>query len=326
VTRKTLNSILLGSATAFLVLAFALAALAEEEALDIAYAQHQPLAAKSLLLDIIAIPDHGYVAVGERGHVVHSNDGLQWTQAEVVPTRSTLTRAAQAGGRLWAAGHDSVILTSGDLGKTWTLQHYDPDRQQPIMDLHFFDEQRGLAIGAYDLFLFTDDGGKTWDEGLINEEEWHNNALLDLGDGRLMIAGEAGFSYRSTDGGATWETLEMPYGGSMFGIVPGGDGCVVVFGLRGNVQESCDFGDHWSELDSGTESSIAGATHWEGSSWYVGNSGLVLERQARGPLRVHYHSSAVDFAAIVPVGGGRFLLVGEDGVHQYPEQEGSDGD
>jgi len=301
------------------------ASWAVDHELDVQYAEHLPLVAESLLLDILEIPGHGYIAVGERGHVILSKDGETWTQAEVVPTRSTLTAIAQAGERLWAAGHDTVIMTSGDHGKTWTLQNFDPDRQQPIMDMHFFDEQRGLVIGAYDLYLVTEDGGKTWDDLLVNEEEWHNNAVLDLGDGRLMIAGEAGFTYRSWDEGESWETIEMPYGGSMFGIVRSGGDCVMVFGLRGHVQESCDFGDSWLEIDSGTELTIAGGTFYQDSVWLVGNSGLVLTRQGRGPFQVYQHSSGVDFARIVPAVDGGFLLVGEDGVHRFPEVEVSDG-
>lgn len=287
--------------------------------LDVQYAEHLPLVAESLLLDIMKIPGYGYVAVGERGHVVLSKGGDAWRQAEVVPTRSTLTTVAQAEGRLWAGGHDTVIITSGDHGETWTLQYFDPERQQPIMDLYFFDEQRGLAIGAYDLYLVTEDGGKTWDDALVNEEEWHNNAVVDLGGGRLMIAGEAGFTYRSEDHGDTWETIEMPYGGSMFGIVRSVSDCLLVFGLRGHVQESCDFGDSWAEIDSGTELTIAGGIFREDSVWLVGNSGLVMTRKGRGPFQVYQHSSGVDFAKIVPLEGDRFLLVGEDGVHMYPE-------
>jgi photosystem II stability/assembly factor-like uncharacterized protein len=304
------------------------AEISEQEELDIVYAEHLPLAAHSLLLDVLRIPGHGFVAVGERGHVVRSPDGVTWEQAEVVPTRSTLTTVtiSMGDGRLWAAGHDSVIITSGDFGNTWTRQFFDPDRQQPVMDVKFFDDHRGLAIGAYGLALSTDDGGKQWQEALVNEEEWHNNALLDMGDGRLMVAGEAGFTYRSTDAGQTWETIEMPYPGSMFGIVEGANGCAIVFGLRGNVQESCDFGDTWVELATGTEASIAGATLDNGINVFVGNSGLVMTRGDGGPFSVEYHSSGVDFAAVVPVGYGRYLLVGEDGVHRYPESGETGGD
>ncbi len=291
-----------------------------DTALDIEYAEHMPLATRSLLLDITNLPDGGFVAVGERGHVILSSDGDNWQQAEVVPTRSTLTTIAERDGRLWAAGHDSVILTSGDGGVTWTRQYFDPNRQQPIMDLHFFDARRGMAIGAYGLGLFSSDGGESWQERVINAQEWHNNAILVASESDILIAGEAGFSYRSRDNGERWETIEMPYPGSMFGIVDGVDGCVTVFGLRGHVQESCDFGDGWTELETGTESSIAGAVHVQGRTVMVGNSGLVLSREGNGPFKVEYHSSGTDFAAVVSDRRGRFLLVGENGVHHYPEQ------
>ena len=163
---------------------------ATADEIDIDYAEHQPLAAQSLLLDVIDAGDR-WVAVGERGHVLWSEDGVEWTQAETVPTRSTLTTVSVAGDRLWAAGHDSVILTSGDNGRTWTRRYYAPERFQPIMDIRFFDARRGLAIGAYGLALLTRDGGSTCDEVVISEDEWHLNALLDLGGGRLMIAATA---------------------------------------------------------------------------------------------------------------------------------------
>jgi len=284
------------------------------------YAEHMPLAVRSLLLDIVVLPEGGFVAVGERGHVILSSDGHDWRQADVVPTRSTLTSVDERDGRLWAAGHDSVILTSSDGGANWTRQYFDPQRQQPIMDLHFFDHQHGMAIGAYGLGLFSTDGGESWQDRVINEEEWHNNAILVLSESGILIAGEAGFSYRSRDNGESWETIEMPYPGSMFGIVGGVDGCVAVFGLRGHVQESCDSGDTWTELETGTESSIAGAVHVEDKTVMVGNSGLVLTRDGAGPFTVEYHSSGTDFAAVVPDHHGGFLLVGEDGVHHYPEQ------
>jgi photosystem II stability/assembly factor-like uncharacterized protein len=293
--------------------------LQAEDTLDIEYAELQPLSTRSLLLDIAALQGGGYVAVGERGHVVLSDDGNSWKQSKVVPTRSTLTTVAQAGGRLWAGGHDTVILTSGDGGNTWTRQFYDEERQQAIMDLYFLDSQHGWAIGAYGLALVTSDGGAHWEEGVINEEEWHNNAMMG-DENLLLVAGEAGFSYRSLDNGETWETIEMPYAGSMFGIIPAAGNCVMVFGLRGNVQRSCDDGETWEEQETPTLSSITGAVYDQGRTVMVGNSGLILTQDSDGAFRAQNHSSGMDFAAIVAMGGGKYLLAGEDGIHHFPEQ------
>lgn len=290
-----------------------------EQGLDVEYAEHQPLATESMLLDITRAGDT-LIAVGERGHIVTSKNGGAWTQAEVVPTRSTLTSVFSVGSRVWAAGHDAAILTSGDGGQTWTQQFFDPDRQQAVMDIYFTDENNGVAIGSYGLYLRTNDGGHSWVEDTVDEEiDYHLNKMLDFGSGKLMIAGEAGYSYRSYDNGETWEIIEMPYQGSMWGALKTHGECVLFYGLRGHAMESCDFGTSWTEFDTGSESSISGSAEHEGLVLLVANSGTVLSRDDQGQFSVYHHSSGVDFAAAISLGDGNFLLVGEDGVHRYPE-------
>lgn len=291
------------------------------ESLDIEYSQKKPLAPESLLLDITRTSGGRLVAVGERGHVVFSNDGQNWQQADVVPTRSTLTAVTSAGNRLWAAGHDTAIITSGDGGQTWTRQYFDPDRLQAIMDIHFTDENNGVAMGAYGLYLVTEDGGESWlDESVDYENEYHLNKMVRFDDGRRLIAGEAGYSYRSFDDGATWEAIELPYLGSMWGAQAIDNGCVLFFGLRGHIQESCDFGETWTELDAGTTTSLSAAAHANGKTVIAGNSGVILVRDESGEFSVYDHSSGVDFASVVALDNGVFMLVGEDGSHVFPEE------
>ena len=285
------------------------------------YAEQLPLAPNSLLLDITRTAEGRFVAVGERGHVVHSGDGREWTQAEAVPTRSTLTTVTSRGADLWAGGHDTAIIHSEDGGVTWNLVYYDPDRAQPVMDIHFVDGQTGYAIGAYGLMMKTVDAGETWDEFEVSLDGWHLNGLVDLGDGRLLITGEKGFSYLSEDAGETWETIEMPYPGSMFGAVRAG-ACIVVYGLRGNIQRSCDDGLSWEELASPTENSLAGGAFRDGETVLVGNSGEVVTVGANGRLSREKHPSGVDFSAVLPLDDGRWLLVGENGAHVHPAVDG----
>jgi photosystem II stability/assembly factor-like uncharacterized protein len=298
-----------------------------DDHIDVEYAERMPLATESLLLDITRSGDT-LVAVGERGHVVVSTDGENWTQAEHVPTRSTLTTVFSFGDRFWAGGHDAVILTSGDGGLTWTELFFDPDRQQAVMDIFFSDEDNGIAIGSYGLYLQTSDGGRSWVESLVDEEsDYHLNNLLDFGDGKWLIAGEAGLSYRSYDSGETWMPIDLPYQGSMWGALRTNDECVIFYGLRGHIMESCDFGTSWKEVDTGSEASISGAVADDGLILLGANGGTVLIRDDSGRFEVHHHSSGVDFAGVLSLGDGQFLLVGEDGIHDFPEttQEG-DGD
>ena len=294
--------------------------------MDVEYAEMQRLSADSMLLDVIRVDDR-LVAVGERGHVVFSDDGKTWQQAEHVPTRSTLTSLFRVGDRLWAGGHDAVVITSGDGGTTWSRQNFQPDRQQAIMDLYFTDKDHGVAIGSSGLVLATDDGGQSWaDAAMVDEEsDYHLNSMVRFSDGRRMIAGEAGYSYRSYDDGTSWELMNMPYMGSMWGAIAMPGDCVVFFGLRGHAMESCDFGTSWQELETGTLASLSGAADRDGLIIMVGNSGTVLTRVS-GSVTEYSHSSGVDFAAVVPLDDGRFLLVGEKGVHWYPESLKDDND
>jgi photosystem II stability/assembly factor-like uncharacterized protein len=125
-------------------------------------AYHASQAAAALALDITQA-GRRYVAVGARGHVLLSSDGKEWEQAEFVPVQATLTRVAFAGGRLWAVGHDSTIIHSRDLGRTWSLQHFEPEWEKPLLDVHFYNANDGLAIGAYGLYMRTRDAGETWE-------------------------------------------------------------------------------------------------------------------------------------------------------------------
>ena len=287
--------------------------------MDVEYAEKMQLATKSMLLDITRAGDN-LVAVGERGHIVFSSDGENWTQAEHVPTRSTLTTVFSIGDRLWAGGHDAVILTSGDSGKNWTRLYFDPERGQAVMDVYFTDEDNGIAIGSYGLYLYTADGGKTWDEAIVDEEsDYHLNSVLDFGNGKWLIAGEAGLSYRSHDYGETWEGIDLPYQGSMWGALQTGEGCVLFYGLRGHVLESCDFGLSWIEVPTGSESSVSGAAKFEELVVLGTNGGIVLVRDDSSNFSIYHHSSGVDFSAVLSLGDGNFLLAGEDGVHRYPE-------
>ena len=90
-----------------------------------------PLAAHSLLLDIARAGDR-LVAVGERGHVLLSDDdGETWKQVQV-PTRTMLTAVHFLDDKLgFAVGHDAVILRTEDGGSIWQRVHYAPQEERP---------------------------------------------------------------------------------------------------------------------------------------------------------------------------------------------------
>lgn len=218
------------------------------------------LAAKSLLVDI-ARAGADLVAVGERGHVVISHDnGQTWTQS-LTPARSLLTAVSFPDATHgWAVGHDGVILATVDGGKSWKRQDEGDDLETIFLDVLFLDDQRGFAVGAYGKFLATTDGGKSWTASHPSEGDVHYNRITRDTAGWLYLAGEAGTVLISRDGGQKWSRSEVPYDGSLYGVIPIDRSRLITYGLRGNIFVSTDGGATWAPEPGDVKVLVMGGT------------------------------------------------------------------
>jgi len=301
--------------------------------------QIMPLADKSLLLDGQMIGDR-IVVVGERGHILVSEDNGRSWQQQPVPTRVTLTSVFfidPANG--WAAGHDSLILRTSDGGRHWQEVYSDPEDERPILDLWFRDAIHGYAIGAYGLFLATHDGGRSWSPVDFNpatlildnvhgddpwaeeegEEVWvdfHLNQIAATANGRVLIAAEAGNIYRSDDGCRSWISLPSPYEGSFYGSLPLGRGQVLLFGLRGHLFFSANTGTSWVAVESNTQATLNdGIRLRDGRVVLAGLAGTLLISQDQGrSFQLHAQADRAGIARVLQANDGALVLIGEMGV------------
>lgn len=262
--------------------------------------------------------------------------------------------ASRDGGLTWTLQRQDVLDTSPDAA-------FDPRQGVPLLDVLMLDASHGFAVGAYAQLLRTDDGGTNWrfvsaagaaDDGddaasgedtideadaidddswtlsdedlaLDEEDEPHFNAIARTGSGALFIVGERGAAYRSRDGGTAWERLQLPYGGSMFGVIGYQGDHVVAFGMRGNAFESRDLGDTWDAIDTGTELSLmGGAAYGDGGFALVGANGAVVVRAdaASAPAMQIYANASQETPVLagVIVRPNRSLVVsGEKGVDAF---------
>ena len=162
--------------------------------------------------------------------------------------------------------------------------------------------------------LETRDGGQHWEdvsERLDNEDQFHLNAIAAVKDNGLLVVGEAGSLLRSKDWGATWEKLEGPYEGSLFGAIGTADaGGVLVYGLRGHLFRSADFGDSWEEIPlkaaSATWNSVSPTARcWRTGGSSVGHGGSVLESTDGGrSFSVFNRPDGCPLAGVSATGGG----------------------
>ena len=314
-------------------------------------AQKSALAPRTLLTGL-ARAGQRVVAVGQRGHVLLSDDaGKSWQQAEV-PVSADLTAVqfptATAG---WAVGHDGVVLHSADAGKTWTRQldgrsmgdvlvaHYTRSgdekwlteakrfaaqgAENPFLDVWFDDARNGTIVGAFGLVLRTADGGKTWEPLLHaadNPKGLHLYAVRRIG-AELFIAGEQGTALKLDRDSGRFSALTLPYKGTLFGLA-GKERVVLAHGLRGNVVRSTDGGVNWHSVSTGVGVGLTASTVDErGRLIIVSQAGHVLVSSDDGAtFALAKVERPIPAAAVVGAGdgAGALIVAGPRGVQILP--------
>ncbi len=267
------------------------------------FSRIEPLASKSLLLDICSIEQSRLVVVGQHGDILTSNDGVHWQQAKV-PTKTTLTAVYFINKyQGWAVGHDATIVHTNDGGLTWELQQSLPEKEKPLLDVVFKDENNGVAVGAYGLFYRTVDGGKSWQNEfhqefltkddvqyiteLKSEDEEayideigsilpHFNRIIKAGN-MLYLVGEIGLLASSDDFGRHWKVANEIYQGSFFDLLVTPKNHLLVVGLRGHIFRGNKNMQDWQQIDSKTTALLNSVLLADDNRIIVlGNNGVLL--------------------------------------------------
>ncbi|QFZ85063.1 hypothetical protein GFK26_21020 [Variovorax paradoxus] len=277
-----------------------------------------------------------WLAVGERGVIVRSDDaGRSWVQA-ATPVSVTLTAVRFSDARNGiAVGHAGTVLVTQDGGTRWErrldgrripelmladarargdaaaqkaaeqMRKDGPDK--PLLDVLAVDPLHALAVGAYGMALATEDGGKrwvSWGDRLDNPDALHLYAVRQRGS-RIVIAGEQGLVLKSDDGGQTFQRLSTPYKGSFFTLELPNDQEIVLAGMRGNVWRSTDGGSAWQPLPAPMPVSIvASQLTGDGTLLLANQAGFVMARREGGAF------VPVNRVALPPLNG---LLATADG-------------
>jgi photosystem II stability/assembly factor-like uncharacterized protein len=280
-----------------------------------------PLAARSLLTAVATAGDR-LVAVGQRGHVVFSDDrGASWSQA-AVPVRTDLTAVAFATPeRGWAVGHGGVVLATSDGGRTWARQRPGAAPEESFLDVWFADERTGFAVGAFGLLCRTGDGGATWtrwDGRAENPRRLHLYAVRPAA-GAIWLAGEAGLLLRLDGDTQRFRRLPLPHAGSFFGL-SGDDDVVLAYGLRGGAVRSDDRGATFREVATGVDAAITGSTRLGdgrivlvtlgGDLLLSDDAGRSFRRLGGGPPAAAVAAAGRDSVAIVGPAGARVERLG----------------
>src|SRR5262245_31434415 len=256
------------------------------------------------------------VAVGQRGHVVYSDDaGRSWVQAKVPVSSDLVAVTFPTATQGWAVGHDGVVLYSADAGATWIRQldgrsagqtmvaYYtaeaaksglgSPEQaaklvdeakrfaeqgaENPFLDVWFEDERTGFVVGAFNLVFRPADGGKTWEPWFHRSE---NPKTLHL----YAIRPAGGALYVAGEQGLL---LKLdPQSGQFRALelpyqgtlfgITGSAKSAVVFGLRGNAYRTADGGKTWQKIETGLQVGLTAGAADAGRIVLVSQAGHVL--------------------------------------------------
>lgn len=262
-------------------------------------AQMSALAPKRLL-NGAALAGKRVVAVGQRGHIVYSDDaGRTWKQA-TVPVSADLTAVHfPTATKGWAVGHAGVVLATSNGGASWVKQldgraaakvmvdYYaqrppqqasgNPEQaaklvedikrfasegaDKPFLDVWFENETTGYIVGLFNLIFRTSDGGKSW---IPLFDRTDNPKLLHF----YAIRPVGDELYIAGEQGLV---LKLDRQSDRFRAVvtpydgtyfgiTGKPSALLVFGLRGNAYRSSDGGASWVKVETGVPVGLAGAT------------------------------------------------------------------
>lgn len=294
------------------------------------------------LTAVTAVGDLAW-AVGHDGTILHSADGgqtwsvqrsdpwrpltddMEFNPRQGVPLLDVLMLDAQNG---FAVGAYSLALRTTDGGQTWNeiSVHGGSVAGDAAVEEEVAPDAADAGAAAADAAEAEEDWSfSDADLELEEESDPHLNAIARTGDGALFIVAERGAAFRSSDGGTSWERLQLPYEGSMFGVLGYPGQRVIAFGMRGNAFESRDLGTTWNPIETNTELSLMGGTALaDGGAVLVGANGLVLIRDATGNVAQHTFQNAAQetpvLAGVLAQSGSELVVGGEKGVGQFQVQ------
>lgn len=331
-----------------LMLSVALSQVVFKDVLD-SPAVKSNLASKTLFNDI-CFNGSRIVSVGQRGHIVYSDDqGESWSQS-VVPISSDLTAVSFPTPKQgWAVGHDGVVLHSEDGGTNWVKQldgrtvvqlieryyndnkmldprlldevkrHIAKGADKPFLNVWFENTNSGFVVGAFNLIFHTSDGGKSWEPWLNRTENTNGNhfyAIRPIGQD-VYICGEQGLVLKLDKKSNHFRALKVPYNGTFFGIT-GTPSTLIAYGMRGNVFRSKDGGTSWQKVETGMQLGLIGSTVTpDGMIVLVSQAGHVLVSKDDGAsFRQLQNEKPFPSAAIVATDKDKLVIAGLRGMQK----------
>ncbi|RKP47897.1 hypothetical protein D7Z26_22040 [Cohnella endophytica] len=171
----------------------------------------------SYLLDM-AYGNGVYVAVGNKGAVLTSEDGENWESVSSGIGEHLQNVVYHEGKYLAVGGYTSAVYSSAD-GKNWTSNPIADNKGAAINKIVYINGHYA-AVSQYGQVLFSDDG-ETWTVNPLTSNSPPPISDIIYANDQYMVTDTYGRVYTSSDG-TTWTSVNTGKSTSLFGLAYSG--------------------------------------------------------------------------------------------------------
>ena len=163
-----------------------------------------------------------------------------------------------------AVGVSGAILSSTDIGETWSSKYPYPD--QDLNGIKMINQNLAIAVGNQGTILRTTDKGANWNK--INTPTSKNlNKVHFITNSLGLIVGNDGLILRTTNGGLSWTSINSGVSHHLNSVFFLDANRAYVVGNNGTFLRSADGGSTWTKINTSTSTNLTGVFF---TSWDIG--------------------------------------------------------
>ena len=212
-----------------------------------------------------------------------------------------------------------IILKTTNGGVNWVTQH--TANSGNLYDVHFFDQNTGIAAGNFGAIVRTTNSGVNWQS--ISGVTWTINGLYFSDANTGIAVGEAGRIFRTTNQGLNWTQVNSgAFLDTQLGVDFADASTGVSVGSQGRMYRTTNGGVNWVQLPDVTLNTLYSISFADALTAYacgsnLGNdasvlkstdAGLTWQRQNSGTDNILYDINFVNAETGFAVGEGGTIL------------------
>jgi len=209
--------------------------------------RRQKLAGAVSIIGLAACPDGRFVALDfYRKLWVTDASAQAWTPRAIDTRDNVVALTCNPAGVLWVVGSRTRMLSSADMGSTWTAQQAGEDAI--LTTVQFLDDRRGHITGEFGMHLATQDAGATWIKQPGLPGDFYPYATVFSNPKQGWASGVAGVLLQTGDGGATWTPQRNAAAVAIYSLAQLGD---AIYGAGFGGQVVVLRGQEWQRYEHG---------------------------------------------------------------------------